>query len=174
MTDPYASPPPGAATSEERQWRPRDLPWTRRALAVGPLAAIALVLLLTVAWSLLGLLLDRLVTSAVEREGFLDDVHVVERGPLERAAPFLAVLLVATLAALAKYAVVRLQRRLGVGPEGLLPWAALGLVLGVAGGFYVAAVARWTVEEVVYLVVDGDVLGGRAPVPRPGGRAAQG
>lgn len=63
-------------------------------------------------------------------------------------------LLLFLLAALAAYTLLRAQRRLRVTPEGLLPWAALGVVLGIAGGLYVSAAAGWAVEEAVYLVVD--------------------
>lgn len=53
---------------------PPDLPWSRRALAVGPLAVLTAILACSTAWSALSVLLDLVVASASQNDEFFDGV----------------------------------------------------------------------------------------------------
>jgi hypothetical protein len=75
---------------------------------------------------------------AVRRSAHWESFGLPEPTASERATPYLLVLGVALLAAVPCVAFVLVQRRLRVGPEALVPWVLLGLVLGVVGGPYLA------------------------------------
>lgn len=130
-SDPYAG--PATAPGPERP-APRDLPWSRRGLAAGPLLALAAGSLLLAAWSLVELLVERLAAWFFRGSAGHGRYDLAE----PTASPYLAVLGVALAAAVPCVAFVLVQRRLRVGPEALAAWALAGAVLGVAAGAYLA------------------------------------